>query len=90
MLYLTNSRPDLEYVVGDFEIYIQDPHEIHCKDAKIMFIMCKEPKIFGVHYAASSPPELVGFIDYDWDGDSIDRKSTSCYVLMLAHGPICW
>ena len=45
---------------------------------------------FGVHYVASSPLELAGFTDFDWDGDSIDRNSTSGYVFMIAHGPIFW
>ena len=30
------------------------------------------------------------FIDSDWAGDNIDRKSTSGYVFMLAEGPIIW
>ena len=30
------------------------------------------------------------FIDSDWAGDNIDRKSTSGYVFMLAEGPISW
>ena len=47
-------------------------------------------KHFGIHDAASSPLQLVGFIDSDWARDSTDKKSTSGYVFMLAHGPICW
>ena len=47
-------------------------------------------KHFGIHYATSSPLELVGFVDSDWVGDSIERNSTSCYILILSHGPICW
>ena len=47
-------------------------------------------KHFGIHYGASSPLELVGFIDWDWDGGSTDINSTSGYVFMLAHGTICW
>ena len=46
-------------------------------------------KHFGIHYATSSPLELVGFIDFYWDGYSIDRNSTSSYLFMLPHGPIC-
>eukprot|EP00253_Pinus_taeda_P001451 PITA_01451 len=33
---------------------------------------------------------LIGFTDSDWAGDTIDRKSTSDYVLSLGSGPICW
>ena len=47
-------------------------------------------KHFGIHYATSSPLELVGFTDYDWDGYSTDINSTSGYVYMVLHGFICW
>jgi hypothetical protein len=30
------------------------------------------------------------FIDSDWDGNNIDRKSTSSYSLSLGSRPICW
>ena len=45
---------------------------------------------FEVHYVVGSPLELVGFTDSDWVGDSIDINSTSHYLFMLAHAPICW
>ena len=45
-------------------------------------------KQFGVDYVASSPLKQVGFTDYDWDRDSIDRNSTSGYVLMHGNGNI--
>eukprot|EP00253_Pinus_taeda_P003393 PITA_03393 len=45
---------------------------------------------FGIHYAAGSALNLLGFTDSDWAGDSIDRKSTSGCSLSLGSGPICW
>ena len=45
---------------------------------------------YGIHYAADSELDLVGFTDSDWDEDSIDMKSTSGYVFMFGGGPICW
>eukprot|EP00253_Pinus_taeda_P030401 PITA_30401 len=41
-------------------------------------------------YAANCSLNLIGFTDSDWAGDTIDRKSTSGYVLSLGSGPICW
>eukprot|EP00253_Pinus_taeda_P005062 PITA_05062 len=44
---------------------------------------------FGIHYAACTALNLLGFTDFDWAGDSIDRKSTSGYSFSLGFGPIC-
>eukprot|EP00253_Pinus_taeda_P025994 PITA_25994 len=45
---------------------------------------------YGIHYAANCSLNLIGFTNSDWAGDTIDRKSTSGYVLSLGSGPICW
>eukprot|EP00253_Pinus_taeda_P025750 PITA_25750 len=45
---------------------------------------------YGIHYATNCSLNLIGFTDLDWVGDTIDRKSTSGYVLSLGSGPICW
>jgi hypothetical protein len=34
LLYLTHSRPNLSYVVGEVSRFMQEPHELHWKDAK--------------------------------------------------------
>jgi hypothetical protein len=45
---------------------------------------------YGIHYAVSCALYLIGSIDLDWAGDSIDRKSTFGYTLSLWSDPICW
>eukprot|EP00253_Pinus_taeda_P023871 PITA_23871 len=45
---------------------------------------------YGIHYEANCSLNLFTFTDSDWAGDTIDRKSTSGYVLSLGSGPICW
>ena len=56
----------------------------------MIFHYVQGTKHFVIHNVVNFPLELVGFTDSDWVGDSIDRNSTSGYVFMLAHGPICW
>jgi hypothetical protein len=34
LLYLTHSRPDISYAVGLVSRFMQEPHELHWKDAK--------------------------------------------------------
>ena len=42
----------------------------------------------GIRYVAKYDLELVGFNDFDWEGENNDRKSTYGYVFMLTYGPI--
>ena len=69
---------------------MQQPHDIHWKEAKRILQYIQGTRTYGIHYAADSELELVGYTDSDWVGDSINRKSTSGYVFMFGGGPICW
>ena len=87
-LYLTHTIPHLAYDFSDVARYMQKPHEIHWKKYKRILQYVQGTRNFGVHYAASSPLELVGFSNYDWASDPNDRKSNSGYVFMISNGPI--
>lgn len=89
-MYLTHSRPDLSYAVGAVSRYMQEPHELHWNAAKRILRYVQGTITFGIHYEAGTALNLLGFTDSDWAGDSIDRKSTSGYLLSLGSGPICW
>eukprot|EP00253_Pinus_taeda_P032902 PITA_32902 len=90
LLYLTHSRPDLSYAVGAVSRYMQEPHELHWNAAKHILRYVQGTITYGIHYAANCSLNLIGFTDSDWAGDTIDRKSTSGYVLSLGSSPICW
>ena len=70
--------------------YMQKPHDIHWKEAKRILQYIKGTRTYDIHYAADFELELVGYIDFDWAGDSIDWKSTYGYVFMFGGGLICW
>jgi hypothetical protein len=90
LLYLTHSRPDLSYAVGAVSRFMQESHELHWKAAKHILRYVQGTITFGIHYATDSTLDLIGFTDFDWAGDSIDRKSTSGYSLSLGSSPIFW
>jgi hypothetical protein len=90
LFYLTHSRTDLSYAVGVVSRFMQEPHELHWKDAKCILRYVQGTITFGIHYAVDSTLYLIGFTDSDWAGDSIDHKSTSGYSLGLGFGPISW
>ena len=90
LLYRTHSRPYLSYAVGVVYWFMQEPHELHWKAAKQIIRYVHGTITFGIHYAVDSALDLIGFIDSDWAGNSIDCNSTSRYSLSLGSGPICW
>ena len=76
--------------MNDVSRYMQQPHDIHWKEAKRILQYIQGTKTYDIHYVADSELELVGYTYFDWAGDSIDRNSTSWYVFMFGGGPICW
>ena len=70
--------------------YMQQPHDLHWKEAKRILQYIQGTRTYDIHYAIDSKLELVGYIDSNWAGDSIDQKSTSGYVFMSGGGPIFW
>ena len=76
LLYLINSQPDICYAMNDVSRYMQKNHDIHWKVAKRILQYIQGTRTYGIHYAADSELELVGYTDSDWVGDSIDWKST--------------
>jgi hypothetical protein len=87
---LTHTRPDLSFVVGLVARYMQTPHEIHWKEAKMILRYVRGTIQFGIHYSSGGTPLLVGFTDSDWAGDPDDRKYTAGYVFSLGSGPVTW
>ena len=70
--------------------YMHNPHDIYWKATKRILQYIQGTRTYGIHYAADSELELVGYTDSIWVGDSIDRNSTSGYVFMFGGGPIFW
>ena len=69
---------------------MDQPHDIHWREAKRILNFVQGTKNHGIQYVAQSSLELVGFMNSDWEGDNTDRKSTFGYFFMLAHGPFNW
>ena len=66
------------------------PHDLHWKASKRILQYIQGTRTYDILYSADSELELVGYIDSDWAGDSIDWKSTSGYVFIFGGGPICY
>ena len=72
LLYLTNNRTDIYYVVSVASRYMDQPHEIHWKASKRILNFVQGTRTHGIFYIAKSDLDLIGFTDSDWEGDSTD------------------
>nr|GEV37095.1 putative ribonuclease H-like domain-containing protein [Tanacetum cinerariifolium] len=77
LMYLTTSRPDIMYAVcvcvcARFQV---TPMVSHLYAIKRIFRYLKGKPKLGLWYPRDSPFELVAYIDSDYAGASLDRKS---------------
>ncbi|GJU22904.1 hypothetical protein Tco_1156246 [Tanacetum coccineum] len=76
LMYLTASRPDIMFVVCACARFQVTPKVSHLHAVKRIFRYLKGQPKLGLWYPRDSPFELEAFSDNDYDGASLDRKST--------------
>nr|GEV56426.1 putative reverse transcriptase, RNA-dependent DNA polymerase [Tanacetum cinerariifolium] len=77
LMYLTSSRPDIMFVVcacARFQVTLKVSH-LHA--VKRIFRYLKGKPNLGLWYPKDSPFDLVAYLDSDYAGTSLDRKSTT-------------
>ena len=76
LLYLTASRPDIEFSVGVCPKYQAAPKESHLTAVKRIIRYINGTPNYGLWYSKNSNACLAGYSDADWAGSVDDRKST--------------
>jgi hypothetical protein len=90
LLYLTATRPDIQFAVGLCALFHASPRSSHRMAVQRVFKYLKHTPEFGIWYFVSSSQDLVGFFNADFAGCVIDRKSTSWTCHFLGSSLICW
>jgi hypothetical protein len=90
LLYLTATRPDIQFIVGLCARFQSSSRSSHRTAVQRVFRYLKHTLEFGIWYSASSSLDLVGFSDADFAGCGIDRKSTSGTCHFLGSSLVCW
>ena len=89
-MYLTNTRPDICFVVKTLSQFLTDPRHVHLIAAKHIPRYLRGTVDYGPKYEVNQKINLEGYVDLDWVGSGIDRKSTlGCYFSM-GSGVISW
>ncbi|GJU54773.1 retrovirus-related pol polyprotein from transposon TNT 1-94 [Tanacetum coccineum] len=77
LTYLTFSRPDIMFAVYACARYQVNPKVSHLHVVKRIFRYLKGQPKLGLWYPKDSLFDLVAYIDSDYAGASLDRKSTT-------------
>jgi hypothetical protein len=72
LLYLTTTRPDIQFIVGLCACFQASPRSSHRTEVQRIFRYLKHTPEFGIWYSTSSSLDLVGFFDADFAGCGID------------------
>ena len=77
LMYLMNTRPDICFTVNTLSQFLTDPRHVHLIAAKNILRYLKGIVDYGIKYTTNQNINLEGYVDSDWVGSAIDRKSTS-------------
>ncbi|GJS42651.1 putative ribonuclease H-like domain-containing protein [Tanacetum coccineum] len=90
LMYLTSSRPDIMFVVCACARFQVTPKVSHLHAVKRIFRYLKGQPKLGLWYPKDSPFDLEAYIDSDYAGASLDRKSTTGGCQFLRSILISW
>ncbi|WVZ53009.1 hypothetical protein U9M48_004002 [Paspalum notatum var. saurae] len=90
LLYLTATRPDIQFAVCLCARYQASPRISHLQTVKRIFRYLKFTSELGLWYSSDSSLSLRGLSDADHAGCRIDRKSTSGTCQLLGTSLISW
>ena len=79
LMYLMNTRPDICFAMNTLIQYLTDPIHVHLTAAKHILRYLKGTVDYGFKYKNDQRINLEGYVDSDWAGSAIDRKSTSVW-----------
>ncbi|GJS69676.1 putative ribonuclease H-like domain-containing protein [Tanacetum coccineum] len=90
LMYLTASRPDIMFAICACARFQVTPKVSHLYAVKRIFRYLKGQPKLGLWYHRDSPFNLEAFSDSNYDGASLDRKSTIRGCQFLGKRLISW
>ena len=90
LLYLTATRPDIQFVVCLCTRFQSSPCTSHRQAIKRILRYLRFTPEFGLWFSASSSLSLCGYSDADYAGCRVERKSTSGTCQFLGSSLVSW
>jgi hypothetical protein len=90
LMYLANTRPDICFVVNVLSQFRSQPKHTHWIVAKHVLRYLQGTIGYSLRYASNVDLSLQGYVDADWAGSAVDRKSTSSCCFTLGLSMVSW
>nr|GEW91157.1 hypothetical protein [Tanacetum cinerariifolium] len=88
--YLTFTRPDISYVVQQICLYMHDPRDPHVTAVNRILRYVRRTVDHEIQLHVFSTSQLTAYIDADWAGCLVTRRSTSGYCVFLGDNLLSW
>jgi hypothetical protein len=90
LIYMTITRPDLNYIVGLESQFMQVPRKPHLDGVRHTLHYVSATTDYGLFYEASTELQVHGYVDADWAGSISDRRSTSGFMFSFGSVAVTW
>jgi len=90
LLYLTNSRPDINYFVHLLSQFVQAPTAYHHQAAQHILRYIKADPGRGLFFPRDTSLQIKGFSDSDWATCPETRRNITGYCVFLGESLISW
>jgi len=90
LIYLTNTRLDIAYVVQQLSQYMANPTTAHSQAASRVLRYLKGTLGSGLFFSTTGSPQLKAFSDANWAGCRDSRRSITGFSIYLGHSLIFW
>ena len=86
------THPDIAYSVGILSQHVACPGKTHMQAVKHNFRYLCRTSYYKLEFQSndSTPSLLKAFLNSNWAGDWVDRKSISGFIIILDQGAVSW
>jgi len=90
LLYLNTTRPDISLVTQQLSQFLNAPTITHYKAVCRILRYLKNNPGLGLFFPRASETQILGYVDADWAGCVISRRSTTGFCFFLGSSLISW